>query len=262
MEMAARMLKGMVGFVTGGASGLGRATVDRLVRNGVKTIMFDLPSSGGDEEAAKISSDDCVFCPGDVTSPDDVQQAIDTCQEKWGKLNVVVNCAGIGIAQKTYNDAKNRVHSLDDFDHVLNVNVCGTFNVIRLAAKLIASGELGQDLERGVIINTSSVAAFEGQIGQAAYSASKGAIAGMTLPIARDLSSCGIRVMTIAPGLFETPLLGKLPAKVKEHLGKQAPFPNRLGNPDEYAHLVQTIIENQMLNGEVIRLDGAIRMQP
>nr|CAB3254176.1 3-hydroxyacyl-CoA dehydrogenase type-2-like [Phallusia mammillata] len=258
----ARMLKEMVGLVTGGASGLGRATVDRLVRNGVKTVMFDLPSSGGAEESAKIHKENCVFCPGDVTSPEDVQKALDICQEKWGKLNVLVNCAGIGIAKKTFSSARNQVHSLDDFDQVLNVNVCGTFNVIRLAARIMANGEMGPDFERGVIINTASVAAFEGQIGQAAYSASKGAIVGMTLPIARDLSSCGIRVMTIAPGLFETPLLGKLPAKVKEELGKQSPFPNRLGNPDEYAHLVQTIIENQMLNGEVIRLDAAIRMQP
>ncbi|XP_076815227.1 3-hydroxyacyl-CoA dehydrogenase type-2-like [Clavelina lepadiformis] len=258
--MAGIILKGMVGLVTGGASGLGKATVQRLVRNGCKVVMFDLPSSEGQKVASEVGGD-CVFHPGDVTSPEDVTSAIDAAKN-LGNLRVTVNCAGIGIAVKTYNNHKDRIHPLDEFQRVIDVNVCGTFNVIRFAAREMAKNEPGPSDERGVIINTASIAAYEGQIGQAAYGASKGAIVSMTLPIARDLASCGIRVMTIAPGLFETPLLGSLPEKVRTYLGKQAPFPTRLGDPAEYAHLVQTIVENQMLNGSVIRLDAAIRMQP
>jgi len=255
------MLGGMVALVTGGASGLGKATAQRLVKMGCRVAVFDLPKSDGAKFAEELG-ENSVFCPGDVTSPEDVSDALEACNSKWNKLNVAVNCAGIGIAKKTYSLSKDKCHSLEEYSRVIDVNVCGTFNVIRLAAQLISKNDPGPSSERGVIINTASVAAFEGQVGQAAYSASKGAIVGMTLPIARDLASCGIRVMTIAPGLFETPLLGELPSKVRDYLGKQAPFPQRLGDPDEYAHLVQTIIENQMLNGETIRLDAAIRMQP
>ena len=258
--MAGRLINGMVGLVTGGASGLGKATVQRLVRGGCKVVMFDLPTSDGLEVASEIG-DNCVFQPGDVTSPTDVADAIETVKS-LGNLTIAVNCAGVGIAVKTYNQYKDKVHPINEFQRVMDVNVCGTFNVIRLAAQDMMRNEPGSHGERGVIINTSSIAAYEGQIGQAAYGASKGAIASMTLPIARDLSSCGIRVVTIAPGLFETPLLGSLPEKVRNYLGKQAPFPNRLGDPDEYAHLVEAIADNQMLNGTVIRLDGAIRMQP
>ena len=258
--MAGRLINGMVGLVTGGASGLGRATVQRLARSGCKVVMFDLPSSDGENVAAEIGHN-CIFQPGDVTSPTDVSSAIERVQS-LGSLGITVNCAGVGIAVKTYNQHKDRIHSLEEFQRVIDVNVCGTFNVIRLAAQCMAQNQPKEHGERGVIINTASIAAFEGQIGQAAYGASKGAIVSMTLPIARDLAACGIRVVTIAPGLFETPLLGSLPEKVRNYLGKQAPFPNRLGDPDEYAHLVEAIADNQMLNGTVIRLDAAIRMQP
>ena len=183
-------------------------------------------------------------------------------QNKFGRLDATVNCAGIGVAFKVYNFNKNRAHSLEDFNKVQMVNVCGTFNVIRLAVGMMGSNEPDDDNQRGVVINTASVAAFDGQMGQAAYSASKGAIVGMTLPLARDLAQQGIRVNTIAPGLFDTPLLASLPEKVRAFLAKTVPNPSRLGSPDEYAHLVQHIVLNKMMNGETIRLDGAIRMQP
>jgi len=255
------MAKRLVALVTGGASGLGRATVQRLTKKGAGVVMFDLPSSEGKSVAAKLG-DQCLFCPGDVTSTEDVMQAIDAGKSKFGNFNVLVNCAGIGVAMRTYNAHKDIVHGLTDFQKVMHVNVGGTFNVTRLIAREMANSDPDERLERGVIINTASIAAFDGQIGQAAYSASKGAIVAMTLPVARELASYGVRVMTIAPGLFETPLLAGLPDKVKNHLAEQVPFPQRLGNPDEYAQLVENIISNQMLNGEVIRLDGAIRMQP
>ncbi|XP_032415386.1 3-hydroxyacyl-CoA dehydrogenase type-2-like, partial [Xiphophorus hellerii] len=183
-------------------------------------------------------------------------------REKFGKLDLAVNCAGIAVAVKTYNFKKNAPHSLEDFQHVINVNIAGTFNVIRLAVGEMGKNEPDADGHRGCIINTASVAAFDGQVGQAAYSASKGGIVGMTLPIARDLAPMGIRVVTIAPGLFATPLLASLPEKVRSFLCRQVPFPSRLGDPAEFAHLVTSVAENPMINGEVIRLDGAIRMQP
>ncbi|XP_043916459.1 3-hydroxyacyl-CoA dehydrogenase type-2 [Protopterus annectens] len=251
----------MVGMVSGGASGLGRATVERLVKQGASAVILDLPSSEGANVAKEIG-EHCVFAPADVTSENDVQNAMALAKEKFGRLDIAVNCAGIAVAMKTYNMKKDTPHSLEDFQRVISVNIAGTFNVIRLAAGLMGKNEPDTDGHRGVVVNTASVAAFDGQVGQAAYSASKGGIVGMTLPIARDLAPVGIRVVTIAPGLFATPLLATLPEKVQTFLARQVPFPSRLGNPEEYAHLVQTIIENPMLNGEVIRLDGAIRMQP
>ncbi|XP_076058904.1 hydroxysteroid 17-beta dehydrogenase 10 [Oratosquilla oratoria] len=255
------MLKGVVSLVTGGASGLGRATVERIVAQGGRVVICDLASSEGAKVAENLGSN-AVFSPTDVTSETDVANALALCKDKFGSLNVAVSCAGIGAAVKTYNFKKNIPHSLEEFSRVLNVNACGTFNVIRLAAGVMGENEPNEDGQRGVIVNTASVAAFDGQIGQAAYSASKGAIVGMTLPIARDLAPTGIRVCTIAPGLFLTPLLMNLPEKVQAFLAKTVPFPQRLGHPDEYAQLVQSIITNPMFNGETIRLDGAIRMQP
>jgi len=255
------MLKGVVALVTGGASGLGRATVERIVRQGGRVILCDLPSSAGAQVASDLSGN-AVFAPTDVTSEADVQKAIEMAKTTFGKLDVTVNCAGIGVAFKTYNFNKSLPHNLEDFTKVLMVNTVGTFNVIRLSAGLIGQNQPNEDGQRGVIINTASVAAYDGQMGQAAYSASKGAIVGMTLPIARDMASQGIRVCTIAPGLFRTPLLESLPEKVQNYLAKTVPFPQRLGKPDEYAMMVESIILNPMMNGEVVRLDGAIRMQP
>ncbi|XP_028669180.2 3-hydroxyacyl-CoA dehydrogenase type-2 [Erpetoichthys calabaricus] len=261
-KMAAiRSLKGLVGVISGGASGLGRATVERLIGQGASAVILDLPSSEG-ASVAKTLGDRCAFAPADVTSETDVRNAVSMAKEQFGRLDIAVNCAGIAVAVKTYNFKKDLPHSLEDFQRVINVNIAGTFNVIRLAVGEMGKNEPDSDGHRGVIINTASVAAFDGQVGQAAYSASKGGIVGMTLPIARDLAPMGIRVVTIAPGLFATPLLAGLPEKVQTFLARQVPFPSRLGNPAEYAHLVQAIVENPMLNGEIIRLDGAIRMQP
>ncbi|KAJ7317456.1 hypothetical protein JRQ81_003618 [Phrynocephalus forsythii] len=261
MAAALRSVKGMVGLVTGGASGLGRATVERLVQQGGSAVLLDLPKSDG-ENVAKLLGDRCVFAPADVTSESDVKSALALAREKFGRLDIAVNCAGVAVAFKTYNAKKDLPHVLETFQRVIDVNLVGTFNVIRLAAGEIGRNEPDADGHRGVIINTASVAAFEGQVGQVAYSASKGGIVSMTLPVARDLAPMGIRVNTIAPGLFATPLLATLPDKVKSFLERQIPFPSRLGNPAEYAHLVQCIVENPMLNGEVIRLDGGLRMQP
>ncbi|KAI4545446.1 hypothetical protein R6Z07F_019936 [Ovis aries] len=261
MAAACRSVKGLVALITGGASGLGLATAERLVGQGATAVLLDLPNSDGEAQAKKLGKS-CAFAPADVTSEKDVQAALTLAREKFGRVDVAVNCAGIAVASKTYNLKKSQAHTLEDFQRVINVNLMGTFNVIRLVAGEMGQNEPDQGGQRGVIINTASVAAFEGQVGQAAYSASKGGIVAMTLPIARDLAPMGIRVMTIAPGLFGTPLLTTLPDKVRNFLASQVPFPNRLGDPAEYAHLVQAIIENSFLNGEVIRLDGAIRMQP
>ncbi|MFP5020247.1 3-hydroxyacyl-CoA dehydrogenase [Pseudonocardia phyllosphaerae] len=250
-------INGSVAVVTGGASGLGLATTERLVEAGAKVVIIDLPSSQGEAVADKLG-ENVRFAAADVTSESEVSAALDVAEE-LGTVRVAVNCAGIGNGIKTYG--KSGPFPLADFTKIINVNLVGTFNVIRLAAERIAKAE-PLDGDRGVIVNTASVAAFEGQVGQAAYSASKGGIVGMTLPIARDLSTLNIRVNTIAPGLFETPLLAGLPEDVKDSLGKQAPHPARLGQPSEYGRLVAHIVENPMLNGETIRLDGAIRMQP
>jgi len=262
---AVRQLSGRVAIITGGASGLGRGTVERFVQNGAKVVIADLPSSPGEEVAASLG-DNAVFVPTDVTSESDVKNVMATTKDKFGKLDVAINCAGIGAAVLTYNvkkpEPETRIHNLDLFQKIINVNLVGSFNVIRLSAALMHENEPDADKQRGVIINTASVAAYDGQRGQAAYSASKGGIVGMTLPVARDLASVGIRVNTVAPGLFLTPLLGQLPDKVKTYLASTVPFPSRLGHVDEYAHLAQSIVENPMLNGEVIRIDGALRMQP
>jgi NAD(P)-dependent dehydrogenase (short-subunit alcohol dehydrogenase family) len=247
-------IRDSVAVVTGGASGLGLATVKRLLDAGGSVVVIDLK---GEEVVAGLG-ERARFVAANVTDEDAVATALDVA-ESMGPLRINVNCAGIGNAVKTVS--KNGPFPLDGFRKVVEVNLIGTFNVIRLAAERIAKTEpLGK--ERGVIVNTASVAAFDGQIGQAAYSASKGGVVGMTLPIARDLSLELIRVCTIAPGLFKTPLLGSLPEEAQRSLGAQVPHPARLGDPDEYGALAQHIVENPMLNGEVIRLDGAIRMAP
>jgi NAD(P)-dependent dehydrogenase (short-subunit alcohol dehydrogenase family) len=251
-------ITGSVALVTGGASGLGLATARRLVKAGAKAVLVDLPSSKGDEVAASLDGA-AVFAAADVTDEAAVRSAIDAAGE-LGPLRVVVNCAGIGTPGRLLG-RDGTAFPLDPFVKVVQVNLIGTFNVIRLAAERLAAAEpVGE--ERGVIVNTASVAAYEGQIGQAAYSASKGGIVGMTLPIARDLAQRQIRVVTIAPGLFDTPLLAGLPEEARTSLGQQVPHPSRLGDPDEYGALVEHIVANPMLNGEVIRLDGAIRMAP
>ncbi|OBI79886.1 3-hydroxyacyl-CoA dehydrogenase [Mycobacterium sp. 1245805.9] len=247
-------IKDAVAVVTGGASGLGLATTKRLLDAGAQVVVLDLRG----EEAVRELGERARFVETDVTDEAAVTKALDVA-ESLGPLRIDVNCAGIGNAIKTLS--KDGPFPLDGFKKVIEVNLIGTFNVLRLAAERIAKTEpLGE--ERGVIINTASVAAFEGQVGQAAYSASKGGVVGMTLPIARDLSRELIRVVTIAPGLFKTPLLGSLPEEAQKSLGKQVPHPARLGDPDEYGALAVHIVENPMLNGEVIRLDGAIRMAP
>ncbi len=252
-------LRSVMAVITGGASGLGRATAARIVAAGGRAALLDLPASPG-TEVAKALGAGAAFTPADVTNGAEVAAALETARERLGGLNVLVNCAGIGTAMKTVG--RSGPARLEDFARVINVNLIGTFNCIRLAAALMAKNPPGADGERGVIVNTASVAAFDGQIGQAAYSASKGGIVGMTLPVARDLAELGIRVVTIAPGIFDTPLLGTLPDPVRASLAKQVPFPQRLGRPDEYAALACHVIENGMLNGETIRLDGAIRMAP
>jgi len=253
-------LKGMVTLVTGGASGLGRATAERFLRQGSKVVICDIPKSKGNELAKELGND-AIFCPADVRQEKDIQDALSACKDKFGRLDVVVNCAGIGVAFKTYNFNKKLPHLLEDFQRVIDINTVGTFNVIRLSVGLIGENEPNADGQRGVVLNTASIAAYEGQIGQAAYSASKGAIVGMTLPLARDLASQGIRVVTIAPGLFETPLLIALPEKVRKFLATTVPFPQRLGLPAEFAHMAESIVLNPMMNGETVRVDGALRMQ-
>ncbi|MFN3565310.1 MAG: 3-hydroxyacyl-CoA dehydrogenase [Burkholderiaceae bacterium] len=244
-------------IVTGGASGLGGATSRTLAELGGKVVIADVQADKGEALARELPNATFVKC--DVTSEADGKAAV-AAALALGPLRGLVNCAGIAIGEKTVG--KDGPHRLDTFARVIHVNLIGTFNMIRLAADAMARQDAVADGERGVLINTASVAAFDGQIGQAAYSASKGGIVGMTLPIARDLSRAGIRCMTIAPGIFETPMLLGMPPEVQESLGKMVPFPQRLGKPAEYAALVRHIIENVMLNGEVIRLDGAIRMQP
>jgi NAD(P)-dependent dehydrogenase (short-subunit alcohol dehydrogenase family) len=254
-------LVGRIALVTGAASGLGRATALRFARAGASVIFLDIPSSSGASVVAEAGPR-ARFVGADVTSESDVSAALDTCVTAFGGApSIIVNCAGIAPPAKVLG--KRGPHPLDAFSRVLAVNVVGTFNVSRLAAARLAANppyDTSTDGERGVIINTASVAAFDGQIGQAAYAASKGAVAAMMLPMARELGSIGIRVVTIAPGVFLTPMVEGLPPKVQIDLGAMIPFPKRLGRPDEYASLAQHIVENRFINGECIRLDGSLRM--
>ena len=249
--------KGVAAIVTGGGSGLGAATAEKLSAEGAIVTIFDMNETTGQAHAKKIGG---KFIKVNVTDPNSVTEAIATAEQANGVARLLVNCAGIAYGAKTVG--KEFVgHPLDQFKKVIEVNLIGTFNVItQFATRLARAEPIGE--ERGVIVNTASVAAFDGQIGQAAYSASKGGVVGMTLPIARDLAQLGIRVVTVAPGIFHTPMMDTLPANVQESLGKQVPFPSRLGKPEEYALMVHSIVINPMLNGETIRLDGAIRMPP
>ncbi|CAM4912371.1 unnamed protein product [Rotaria socialis] len=285
-------MKGLVALITGGASGLGLACAKRFTQQGARVIICDLPTSKGNEIVEKWDSisnapaqdpdenshqsgqpvagnagksktstmqlQPPAFFPVDVTNEQQIQDMFNQIKGKYNRLDAVLNCAGIGVAFRTYNINKRSMHGFDEFKRVINVNAGGTFNVIRWACHVMADNQPDLQGQRGVIINTASVAAYEGQIGQVAYAASKGAIVSMTLPLARDLSNMGIRVCAIAPGVFHTPMLASLPSKVRTLLGNMVPFPARLGNSDDYAHLAQAIIENPYLNGEVIRLDGAL----
>ena len=252
-------IAGSTTVITGGASGLGRATAERLHAAGGSVVLVDLPRSPGTDVAAELG-DRALFAPADVTNPEEVAAALEAAVARFGSVQGLVNCAGIATADKTFG--KRGPADLAGFARTIQINLIGTFNCIRLAAAQMSRNQPNREGERGVIVNTASVAAFDGQIGQAAYSASKGGVVGMTLPIARDLAELGIRVCTIAPGIFETPMLAGLPEPARASLGKQVPFPPRLGRPTEYAALAAHIFENAMLNGETIRLDGAIRMAP
>jgi NAD(P)-dependent dehydrogenase (short-subunit alcohol dehydrogenase family) len=252
-------IQGRTFLISGGGSGLGAATARTLAEAGANVVLADVNREAGEASAAAIG-ERARFVATDVTDEASVQAAVDAARGSFGGLHGAVNCAGIGVAERTLG--KHGPHPLALFSKVIQINLIGTFNVIRLAAAAMAENEPLAGGERGVIVNTASVAAFDGQIGQAAYSASKGGVVGLTLPIARELARVGIRVMTIAPGIFETPMLAGLPEAARQSLGQQVPFPPRLGQPAEYAALVKHIVENQMLNGEVIRLDGAIRMAP
>lgn len=251
-------IKDSVFIVTGGASGLGEATVRRLVANGGKAIIADLNAERGEALAGELG-DAVSFVKCDVTSDEDGRAAVAAAQA-LGTLRGVVNCAGVGIPAKAVG--KDGPLPLEKFEWIIRINLIGTFNLIRLAAAVMQDAEPNEGGERGVFINTASVAAFDGQIGQPAYSASKAGVVGMTLPLAREFARSGMRVNTIAPGLFLTPMMAQLPEEAQQSLGQQVPFPPRLGQPDEFAQLAQQIIENPMLNGETIRLDGAIRMAP
>ncbi|MEI7645792.1 MAG: 3-hydroxyacyl-CoA dehydrogenase [Chloroflexales bacterium] len=246
-------------LVSGGGSGLGAATARMLVGQGAQVVIADINPTAGEPMAADLGAD-ARFVRTDVGDAASVQAAVDMAVGEFGGLHGVVNCAGLAIAERVVG--KSGPHDLDLFTRVVRVNLIGSFNVIRLAAAVMIGNVPGPDGERGVIVNTASVAAYDGQIGQAAYAASKSGVVGMTLPVARELARFGIRVMSIAPGIFDTPMLAGLPEPARQSLGQQVPFPSRLGQPAEYAALVRHIIENQMLNGEVIRLDGAIRMAP
>ncbi|MES1940670.1 short-chain dehydrogenase/reductase SDR [Salinisphaera sp. T5B8] len=246
-------------LITGGGSGLGAASARMLVEAGARVVLADVNTNAG-HQTAEALGDAARFVHCDVTREEDGKAAVTAARQHGGALHGLLNCAGIGIPSKVLG--KNGPHDLETFSKVIQINLIGSFNMIRLASEAMAPGEGQADDERGVIINTASVAAFEGQIGQASYSASKGGIVSMTLPIARELARHGIRVMTIAPGIFDTPMMAELPEEVRDSLGKMVPFPPRLGQPEEYARLARDIIENTMLNGSTIRLDGGIRMQP
>ncbi|MFN8835532.1 MAG: 3-hydroxyacyl-CoA dehydrogenase [Betaproteobacteria bacterium] len=246
-------------IVTGGSSGLGAATVETLVASGGNAVIADVNAVLGEALAAQLGHR-ATFVECDVSSEEHGRRAVQAALTRFGGLHGLVNCAGVGVPMKVLG--KDGPHPLDKFVRVLNINLVGSFNMLRLAAEAMARGEPGPEGERGVIVNTASVAAFDGQVGQPAYAASKAGVVGMTLPVARELARFGIRVVTIAPGLFETPMMAGLPEEAQKSLGAQVPFPPRLGKPPEFAALVKHIVENTMLTGETIRLDGAIRMAP
>lgn len=252
-------IRGKTALITGGASGLGRAAAEGLLGAGGNVVVVDLPSSDG-ETVAKELGDSARFSPADVTSEAEVQAAVDLAVSDFGGLHILINCAGVGWPGRVLTKEGDPV-DLDRFELVIKINLIGTYNVLRLSAAQMVKQEVEAD-ERGVIINTASIAAFDGQIGQNAYSASKGGVVGMTLPLARDLATSKIRVMTIAPGIFDTPMLAMLPQEARDQLAAGIPHPRRLGQPKEFADLALHIARNPMLNGEVIRLDGALRMQP
>ncbi len=250
-------IKGCTAVVTGGASGLGEATVRSLVNDGAKVAIFDFDETRGSQIAAEIG-DAVIFCRSDVTDEKSIQQAIEKVMDSFGAIHIAVNCAGVGTPAKVLS--KRGPISIAEFSRVIQINLVGTMTVIKLAAEKMVNNAPNEDGEKGVVINTASVAAFDGQIGQAAYSSSKAGVVGMTLPIAREFADYGIRVVTIAPGLFDTPMLAGLPDKAIKSLIQMVPFPKRLGRPSEYALMAKHIIENPLLNGETIRLDQAIRM--
>ena len=251
-------IEGSSALVTGGGSGLGEAVARELARQGAKVAVFDLNIEGAQRVASEVSG---IACRGDITRSEDVEAALQAAEGAHGTPRIVMNIAGIGTARRVIQKDGSPA-PLEDFERVVRINLIGTYNVIRLAAARIAKLEALANGERGVVLNTASVAAFDGQVGQEAYSASKGGIVGMTLPLARDLAQWGIRVMTVAPGLFRTPLMEQLPAEVQQSLAASIPFPKRLGQPEEFAALAAHIVRNGHLNGEVIRLDGALRMAP
>jgi NAD(P)-dependent dehydrogenase (short-subunit alcohol dehydrogenase family) len=253
-------IQGKVALVTGGASGLGKATVLELAGAGARVVIVDLDEDKGKGLSEELG-DASIFAKANVSQEEDIKLAVEQTEEAFGGLHIVINCAGIGGSIRVVGK-DGSIYPLDHFKRIVEVNLVGTFNATRLSAPLMMKNDPDPGGERGVFINTSSVASFEGQIGQVAYAASKGGINSMTLVLAREFAQHGIRVLTIAPGIFDTPLLGKLPEKVKASLGRQVPFPPRLGRPEEYAGLARHIVENPALNGEVIRLDGAIRMAP
>jgi len=246
-------------IVTGGASGLGAGTVRLFHAAGAKVVIADVNAAAGEQLAAELG-EGAIFQRTDVTSEADARACVDLAASRFGGLQMLINCAGVGIGEKVVG--KEGPHRLESFTRTIQINLVGTFNMIRYAAEAMSRGEPTASGERGIIVNTASIAAWDGQIGQAAYSASKGGIVGMTLPIARELARYGIRNVTIAPGLFQTPLMDALPAEVQQSLGQSVPFPPRLGRPDEFAAMARHVVENEMLNGASIRLDGALRMAP
>ncbi|ALS65023.1 SDR family NAD(P)-dependent oxidoreductase [Pandoraea apista] len=252
-------IKDRVFLVTGASSGLGAATARMFVDAGAKVVLGDINAQAGAAQADALG-DAARFVATDITQEADVQRLVDTAKREFGGLNGVVNCAGLVIGERILG--KHGPHRLESFARIVNVNLIGTFNVLRIAASAMAEGAADAEGERGVVVNTASVAAFDGQIGQAAYAASKGGVAALTLPAARELARVGVRVVTIAPGIFETPMMAGMTPEVQAALGASVPFPPRLGRPSEYAALVRHIVENTMINGEVIRLDGALRMAP
>uniref|UniRef100_A0A5S6R645 3-hydroxyacyl-CoA dehydrogenase type-2 n=1 Tax=Trichuris muris TaxID=70415 RepID=A0A5S6R645_TRIMR len=257
-----RKVKDLVALIAGGASGLGKGCAEHLLKQGSKVVILDLPTSNGKQVAEALLGTDVAFSPGDVTSEKDVEEALNLCRTRFGKLDVLINCAAIGVALSVYNVTEKRPHPLDPFEKLLKVNVTGNFNLIRQSIGLMLERNVKENEERGLIIQTSSTAAFDGQQGQLAYAAASGALNSMTLPLARDCARFGIRAVTIAPGLFNTPLTSMYPEKVQKFFQRLTPYPPRMGEPSEFAHLVQCVIENPMINGEVIRIDGSLRLPP